>query len=80
MSNAVLEIKNITKTFPGADKPIVANDNVCFELQHGEIHALVGENGSGKTTLMNIVYGLLSPDHGHILVNGKPYNARCHSR
>lgn len=64
----VLEVRKITKRFPG----VLANDNVSFSLRKGEIHALLGENGAGKTTLMNIIYGLYSPDEGEFLVNGKP--------
>jgi len=67
-----LEVKSITKRFPG----VLANDHVDFELRKGEIHALLGENGAGKTTLMNIVYGLYRPDEGHILVNGQPVTIR----
>ncbi len=76
MNDAVLELTNIRKVFPHPDRPIVANDDVCFELRRGEIHALVGENGSGKTTLMNIVYGMLQPDQGRMLLYGAPYAAR----
>jgi simple sugar transport system ATP-binding protein len=61
---ALLQMENITKTFPG----VVANDSISFELEAGEIHALVGENGAGKTTLMKILYGLYKPDDGRILV------------
>ena len=61
-----IEMRDITKAWPG----VVANDHVNLKVRQGEIHALVGENGAGKSTLMNILYGLLRPDSGEILVNG----------
>ncbi len=63
----VLEVRGITKRFPG----VVANDNINFDIKAGEIHAVLGENGAGKTTLMNIIYGLLKLDEGEIYVHGK---------
>ena len=54
MANIILEMKNITKTFPG----VKALDNVNFQVEEGEIHALVGENGAGKSTLMNVLSGI----------------------
>lgn len=63
----VLELKNITKQFPG----VLANDNISLTLEEGEIHALLGENGAGKTTLMNILYGLYQPTRGEIFVRGQ---------
>jgi simple sugar transport system ATP-binding protein len=67
---AALEIRNITKRFPG----VLANDHISFTLMPGEIHALLGENGAGKSTLMNIIYGLYKQDEGEILVNGRDVN------
>lgn len=64
----VLEVRNITKVFPG----VVANEDVSLTLNKGEILALLGENGAGKSTLMNIIYGLYRPTSGEILVNGAP--------
>ncbi|GAA0126181.1 ABC transporter ATP-binding protein [Clostridium sp. CTA-19] len=64
--NKVIEMKGITKIFPGT----IANDNVDFELLKSETHVLLGENGAGKTTLMNILYGLYQPEKGEIYVNG----------
>jgi simple sugar transport system ATP-binding protein len=64
----VLELRGITKQFPG----VLANDDVDFDLRRGEIHALLGENGAGKSTLMNILYGLYKPDAGEIRLSGKP--------
>jgi simple sugar transport system ATP-binding protein len=58
---------HISKQFP----LVLANDDVTFDVQQGEIHALVGENGAGKSTLMNILYGLLRSDSGTMSINGK---------
>src|SRR5947199_2672639 len=63
-----VEMRDICKAWPG----VVANDHINLTVRKGEIHALVGENGAGKTTLMNILYGLLHPDSGEILINGQP--------
>ena len=64
----VLELRGITKQFPG----VLANDHIDFDLKRGEVHALLGENGAGKSTLMSILYGLYTADSGQILMDGKP--------
>ncbi|PTV98498.1 ribose transport system ATP-binding protein [Halanaerobium saccharolyticum] len=64
----VLEMKNITKTFPG----VKALDRVNFSLEKGEVHALLGENGAGKSTLMKVLNGIHERDEGEIFVKGEP--------
>ncbi len=66
--DVVLKIVNVSKSF-GA---IHALCGVDFELRRGEVHALAGENGAGKSTLMNIIDGILKPDSGEIILNGRP--------
>ena len=67
MSQAAIELKNITKTFGS----VVANKNVNLTVNKGEILSILGENGSGKTTLMNMISGIYSPDEGEIFIDGK---------
>lgn len=70
MSN-ILEVKNLTKIYPGG---ILANHNVNFSVKEGEIHALVGENGAGKSTLMKMLFGMEEITDGEIYYKGQKVN------
>lgn len=67
MSDYVLELRGITKIFPG----VKALDNVSFNLKSGEIHALMGENGAGKSTFIKVITGVHTPEKGEIYLNGQ---------
>lgn len=68
----LLSVRAVTKGFPG----VVANDRVSLDLLPGEVHALLGENGAGKTTLVSILYGLLQPDDGELMMDGARLRVR----
>ncbi len=63
-----LELRNITKQFPG----VLALDDVSFDIQKGEVHALLGQNGAGKSTLMSVLSGSQAADSGRIRLDGEP--------
>ena len=67
MADIILEMKNITKEFPG----VKALDNVNLVVERGEIHALIGENGAGKSTLSGLICGFYQPDEGSIYLHGR---------
>ncbi|MEM7718949.1 MAG: ABC transporter ATP-binding protein [Pseudomonadota bacterium] len=66
---ALLEVTGLTKAYPG----VVANSDVSFSIERGEVHALLGENGAGKSTLVKMVYGLVRPDSGRMALSGSGY-------
>lgn len=66
MSEYVLEMRNITKKFPG----VVALDNVSLKVRPGTVHALMGENGAGKSTLMKCLFGIYQEDEGDVFLEG----------
>ena len=67
MSEYVVELKNITKRFPG----VVALRNMSIGIRPGEIHGLIGENGAGKSTLIKVLTGVHIPEEGEIYVDGE---------
>ncbi len=66
MTTPLLRLRGLTKAYPG----VVANQDVSFDIQPGEIHALLGENGAGKSTLVKTIYGLVKPDAGQMELQG----------
>ena len=66
MSEVLLEVSNVTKTFPG----VKALKGVNLHINKGEIHGLVGENGAGKSTIIKILAGIYRPDEGTIIFDG----------
>ena len=75
---ALVSIQNLSKSFPG----VRALDRVRFDLQAGEVHALMGENGAGKSTLMKILAGVYRKDSGEVLLDGQPVeiNSPAHAQ
>ena len=69
MTEPLLSIRGLTKAYPG----VVANSDVSFDIQPGEVHALLGENGAGKSTMVKMIYGLVKPDSGEMLMRGSAY-------
>lgn len=67
----LLKVEEVTKIFNQKGNKVVANDNVSFEMDKGEIFGLLGHNGAGKTTIINQIMGLLKPTQGNIYLNGK---------
>lgn len=74
--NAILEMRNITKVFPG----VKALDDVSYTLQSGEVSALLGENGAGKSTLIKIISGVYTPTEGTVLFNGSEVSIQTPSQ
>ena len=69
MSSILLRLEGLTKAYPG----VVANSDVSFDIEAGEVHALLGENGAGKSTLVKIIYGLVKPDRGQMKLNERNF-------
>lgn len=74
-NETILELKNISKSFPG----VIALKNVDFNVKQREVHALIGENGAGKSTLMRIILGSHQPTSGEMFFKGKRYQPKAPS-
>lgn len=70
MANTILSVRDITKDYPG----VRAIDHLSFDVEEGEVHALIGENGAGKSTLIKTLSGAITPTSGTIIVNGKEFS------
>jgi ABC-type sugar transport system ATPase subunit len=71
-TSALISIDHVTKRFPG----VVALNDVSFDIEPGELHAIVGENGAGKSTLMKILSGVITDYEGQLLLRGSPVRFR----
>ncbi len=67
MADPILRVEGLNKSFGG----VVATHNLDFEVEPGEIHAVIGPNGAGKTTFVAQLSGMLKPDSGRIVFDGK---------
>lgn len=71
MSRSILELRNITKAYPG----VLALDDVSLSFERGEVHALVGENGAGKSTLIKVISGAVEPNAGEVVLEGRAHQS-----
>ena len=75
MADLLLQVKDVSKTFPG----VKALDHVNLQIGYGEVHGLIGENGAGKSTIIKIIAGIYEPDEGQVTFMGKTCLARKHT-
>ena len=69
MAKNILELRGITKKFPG----VVALNDVDLDIREGEVHVLVGENGAGKSSLIKVLCGIYMPEEGAMTYQGQSY-------
>jgi multiple sugar transport system ATP-binding protein len=69
VNEQIITVNNLTKQYQ--ETQVSGISNISFTIKSGDIVAIIGESGSGKSTLLKCIYGLLKPDEGEILLNGK---------
>lgn len=77
---ALIELKNVTKYYGDGVDRVEVLSNINLSIEEGEFVAIVGFSGSGKTTLVNLISGLILPDEGEVLYQGKPVTGPSHER
>ena len=76
MTQPLLSLRSVTKTFTTAGRTVRAVDDVSFDVARGECLAIVGESGSGKSTVANVILGIYPQSAGDILFEGRALPAR----
>lgn len=71
MSESLVEIRNVTKTFPGVNGDIQALRNVSLSIEKGTVFGILGRSGAGKSTLIRLINGLEKPTSGQVLIGGQ---------
>jgi putative ABC transport system ATP-binding protein len=77
---AVVEIKNLSKSYRRGEQIVPVLNNISFDIPEGEFLALMGPSGSGKSTLLNLIAGIDKPDHGEIRIGGVDITALSESQ
>ena len=72
MDTPIIELKNVTKVFPG----VIALNSMSMQIRCGEVHGLIGENGAGKSTLVKVLTGVHQPEEGEYYIDGKKVSFR----
>src|SRR6266508_4161701 len=67
---ALVEIRNLTKTYSKGEQKITPLKDVSLDVERGDFVSLMGASGSGKSTLLNLIAGIDRPTAGQIVVNG----------
>lgn len=71
MSDVMIRVKNLTKSYQRGNETLVVLDNLNLQMEQWRFYALMGPSGSGKTTLLNLIGGLDQPDAGDLFVAGE---------